>query len=43
MNQLLCSKSKFSTTLRSHLDVTRSCYFLSSVFNVDVDYSVIYI
>jgi hypothetical protein len=29
------SRANFLTTLRSHLDVTCSCYFWSSLFNVD--------
>ena len=41
MHQLLCIKSKFSfpTTLRLHLDITCSCYFGSTLFSVDVNYS----
>ena len=35
MRQLLCFKSKFLTTLCSHLDVTCSYYFWSSLFNMD--------
>ena len=35
------SRANFVTTLRSHLDV--SCYFWSTLFNVDVNYSYIYI
>ena len=37
------SRANFQTTLRSHLDVTCSCYFWSSLFTVDVNYSYIYI
>ena len=33
-------RANFLTTLCSHLDITCSCYFSSSLFNVDVDYSV---
>ena len=35
MHQLLCFKSKFLPTLCSHLDVTSSCYFWSSLLNMD--------
>ena len=35
--------ANFLTTLRSHLDVTCSCYFGSSLFNVDVICSYIYL
>jgi hypothetical protein len=37
------SRANFLTTLRSYLNVTCSCYFGSSVFNVDVNYSYIHI
>ena len=48
VGQRLCAKfyvsiANFLTTLRSHLDVTCSCYFGSSLFNVDVNYSYIYL
>ena len=36
------SRANFLTTLPSHLNVTCSCYFSSNLFNVGVDYSVIY-
>ena len=36
-------EENFLTTLRSHLDVTFSCYFWSTLFNVDVLYIYIYI
>ena len=36
-------RAHFLTTLRSHLDVTCSCYFKSNLFNVDIKYSYIYI
>jgi len=44
VGQRLCinfsiSRANFLTTLRSHLDFTRSCYFGSSLSNVDVNYS----
>ena len=40
VGQRLCinfyvSRANFLTTLRLHLDVTYSCYFWSSLFNVD--------
>ena len=41
MHQLLCFKSKFVTTLHSHLDVTCSYYFWSTCFNVHVNHSYI--
>ena len=46
IGQSLCidfsiSKVNFLTTLRSYLDVTCSCYFWSSLVNVDVNYSYI--
>ena len=37
------SKANFLTTLRSHLNLTCSCYFGSNLFNVDINYSFIYI
>ena len=48
VGQRLCinfyvSRVNFLTTLRSHLDVTCSCYFGSSLSNVDVNYSYIYL
>ena len=48
VGQRLCinffvSRANFLTTLRSHLDVTCSCYFGSILFNVDVNYSCVYI
>ena len=48
VGQRLCinfsvSRANFLTILRSHLDVTCSCYFGSSLFNVDVNYSYIYL
>jgi hypothetical protein len=48
VGQRLCinfsvSRANFLTTLRSHLDVTYSCYFGSSLFNVDANYSYIYL
>ena len=36
-NNFSVSRANFLTTLRSHLDV--SCYFWSSLFNVDANYS----
>ena len=44
VGQRLCinfsvSRANFLTTLCSHLDVTCSCYFWFSLFNVDVNYS----
>ena len=36
------SRANFLTTLSSHLNVTCSYYFSSNLFNVGVDYSVIY-
>ena len=44
IGQILCigfcvSRANFLTTLRSHLDVTCSWYFMSCLFNVDVNYS----
>ena len=46
VGQRLCinfsvSRANFLTTLRSHLDVTCSCCFGSSLFNVDVNYDYI--
>ena len=46
VEQRLCinffvSRANFLTTLRSHLDVTCSCYFWSTLFNVDVNYNYI--
>ena len=35
-------RANFLTTLRSHLDITSSCYFGSNFFNVDVNYTYIY-
>jgi hypothetical protein len=40
VGQSLCvnfyvSRANFLTTLRSHLDITHSCYFWSCLFNVD--------
>ena len=48
VGQRLCinfsvSKANFLTTLRSHLDATRSCYFWSSLFHVDFKYSYIHL
>ena len=48
VGQRLCinfsvSRANFLTTLRSHLDVACSCYFWSSLFDVDVNYSYIYL
>ena len=48
VGQRLCinfsiSRANFLTTLRSHLDITCSCYFGSSLANVDVHYSYIYL
>ena len=43
MHRLLYFKANFLATLRSHLDVTCSCYFWSSLFNVDVNYIYIYL
>ena len=47
VGQRLCidfyvSRANFLTTLCSHLDVTCSCYFWSSLFNVDVNYIYMY-
>ena len=33
------SRANFLTTLHSYLDITCSCYFWSSLFNVDVIYN----
>ena len=48
IGQRLCidfsvSEANFLTTLRLDLDVIFSYYFLSNLFNVDVNYSIIYI
>ena len=48
VGQRLCinfsvSRANFLTTLRSHLDITCSYYFWSSLFNVDFKYSYIYL
>ena len=37
------TRANFLTTLCLHLDVTSSCYFLSTLFDVDVNYSYIYL
>ena len=37
------SRANFLTTLHSHFDVTCSCNFGSNLFNVDVNYSYIYL
>ena len=39
----LFQRAKKFTTLHSYLDVTWSCYFWSNLFNVDVQYSFLYI
>ena len=36
-------RANFLATLHSHLDITCSCCVWSNLFNVNVDYSVIYI
>ena len=43
MHQLLCFKIKFPNQFAFTLNVTYYCYFWSSLFNVDVNYSYIYI
>ena len=48
IGQRLCinfsaSRANFLTTLRSYLNVTCSYYFCSCLFNVDVNYSYIYL